>query len=426
MNPPPTNNDKKKSPEFSKAGATEGLYWRNSTQGYVTRVTINGKRSWRSLGTDKLTVAKLRHKKLVVEIEQERQRGGTISREYRTLGQLFAEHSRRLADDVEVTAKTKDTIGDNAKRLREHWQRGTFETYPVRNVTYDLVIELRNYLKRDAKVFLGRPGRATKFRLGYGNLSVNQTLGVLRELLDIAVEKMTLIESPFSLAKSRGRRILLKNESGKPELPSRVDMDRIFAEMRRPAHGRTDMQPAWLVQQNDKANAAADFAEFLAYSGCRHQEANAILVEYDRTSEHNQNGELYIPGTKSGASERTIPINPLLRRLLDRIKQGRTTGKLLATSRALEPLGNACERLKIPKLTQHHLRHYFATLCIESGVDTPTVGSWLGHSDGGVLAMRTYGHLRKEHSFQMAKLVGASPPDDIKSQIGTGARLMSV
>ena len=40
---------------------------------------------------------------------------------------------------------------------------------------------------------------------------------------------------------------------------------------------------------------------------------------------------------------------------------------------------------------------FIATVCIESGVDIPTVSRWLGHKDGGALAMRTYGHLRREH-----------------------------
>ena len=30
------------------------------------------------------------------------------------------------------------------------------------------------------------------------------------------------------------------------------------------------------------------------------------------------------------------------------------------------------------------------TSCIESGVDIPTVSRWLGHRDGGALAMRVY------------------------------------
>ena len=53
----------------------------------------------------------------------------------------------------------------------------------------------------------------------------------------------------------------------------------------------------------------------------------------------------------------------------------------------------------------HDFRHFFATTCIESGVDIPTVSRWLGHKDGGALAMRVYGHLRQEHSFSAAKKV---------------------
>ena len=49
-----------------------------------------------------------------------------------------------------------------------------------------------------------------------------------------------------------------------------------------------------------------------------------------------------------------------------------------------------------------HNRHFFATTCIESGVDIPTISRWLGHKDGGALAMRTYGHLRDEHSLAMS------------------------
>jgi integrase len=49
--------------------------------------------------------------------------------------------------------------------------------------------------------------------------------------------------------------------------------------------------------------------------------------------------------------------------------------------------------------------HLFATRHIEAGADIPTVSRWLGHKDGGALAMRVYGHLRDEHSQKMAKRV---------------------
>jgi Phage integrase family len=61
--------------------------------------------------------------------------------------------------------------------------------------------------------------------------------------------------------------------------------------------------------------------------------------------------------------------------------------------------------LGLHHLTHHDLRHLFATRCIESGVDIPTVAKWLGHKDGGVLAMQTYGHLRDKHSEHMARKV---------------------
>jgi hypothetical protein len=34
-----------------------------------------------------------------------------------------------------------------------------------------------------------------------------------------------------------------------------------------------------------------------------------------------------------------------------------------------------------------------------------SVSRWLGHKDGGALAMKTYGHLRREHSIAQAQRV---------------------
>jgi hypothetical protein len=42
-------------------------------------------------------------------------------------------------------------------------------------------------------------------------------------------------------------------------------------------------------------------------------------------------------------------------------------------------------------------------------VDIPTVSRWLGHKDGGALAMKTYGHLRREHSIAQAQRVTFAP-----------------
>ena len=72
-------------------------------------------------------------------------------------------------------------------------------------------------------------------------------------------------------------------------------------------------------------------------------------------------------------------------------------------------LDRACKKVGASRITHHDLRHLFATRCIESGVDIPTVSRWLGHKDGGALAMKTYGHLRRENSIAQAQRVTFTP-----------------
>jgi hypothetical protein len=93
---------------------------------------------------------------------------------------------------------------------------------------------------------------------------------------------------------------------------------------------------------------------------------------------------------------------------LEEIKQNRSHApnkQVMRISECQKSLDTACKKLGIARLTHHDLRHLFATRCIESGVDIPTVSRWLGHKDGGALAMKTYGHLRDEHSTKMAQKV---------------------
>jgi site-specific recombinase XerD len=60
-------------------------------------------------------------------------------------------------------------------------------------------------------------------------------------------------------------------------------------------------------------------------------------------------------------------------------------------------LTSACEKINLERLTHHDLRHLFATTAIEQNIDVPSVAALLGHSDGGALAMKVYGHSRQEH-----------------------------
>src|SRR5207245_5387615 len=104
-----------------------------------------------------------------------------------------------------------------------------------------------------------------------------------------------------------------------------------------------------------------------------------------------------------------------LRGFLERLKAEKNPkpdDPIIPISSARKCLETACRKLGFPNYTHHDFRHFFATTCIESGVDIPTVSRWLGHKDGGALAMKRYGHLRQEHSFAMIKRVNFEKPTE--------------
>jgi hypothetical protein len=178
-------------------------------------------------------------------------------------------------------------------------------------------------------------------------------------------------------------------------IPTREQFVKLVTQIRR-SDGRADSQL--------KSKAGADLIEFLAFSGARIGEARVSAWDDVKF----QSNMIWLHGTKSEDSDRQIPMPAALREFLLRLKGESSEtpqGKILKTDSAKKCLATACKKLTIPKFTHHDFRHFYATTCIESGVDIPTVSRWLGHSDGGALAMRVYGHLQVEHSLAMSKRV---------------------
>ena len=90
---------------------------------------------------------------------------------------------------------------------------------------------------------------------------------------------------------------------------------------------------------------------------------------------------------------RRVPLIPDARLLFERMRKERAIepldAKVFRVGECRKALDRACENVGADRITHHDLRHLFATRCIESGVDIPTVSRWLGHKDGGALAMKT-------------------------------------
>lgn len=396
-------------PSLWQPAGPEGLYLNTQSGIYYSRYRMNGTRTFRALKTKLFSVAKLKHAKRKFDVEKDRQRGVRLDGEFQTLGGLLVEMRVRLAE-MPVAESTRVGRDANIERLQTHWQHGNFATVRARHVTPEVVAELREFLLHKAEwKWKFQKGKHRGFKVPV----VNQTLWVLRVLLDLAVEKLVLIENPFTVSSTLRGGLFAKaraNGSGTPKVqfPDRADMLRIFAEMRRVPEDSDEFRPnpeqrAYLERM---ATEMADHSELLAYSGMRKMEATKSTVGDDTGDEFK------IWGTKSASSERVIPVNPALRVVLDRIKSRRIGAqtKLVVTAEPRTAMHRACKRLGLPLLRNHDLRHFFASVCIASGVDIPTVSRWLGHADGGALAMKTYGHLMKDHSLAAAKKVDFNTP----------------
>ena len=120
-----------------------------------------------------------------------------------------------------------------------------------------------------------------------------------------------------------------------------------------------------------------------------------------------------VTGTKGGEGWRRVPMISDARTLFERMRSERADepldGKVFQVCECQKALDRALEKVGAHRITHHDLRHLFATRCIESGVDVPTVSRWLGRKDGGALLTKTYGHLRREHSQAQALKVSFSP-----------------
>ncbi len=140
---------------------------------------------------------------------------------------------------------------------------------------------------------------------------------------------------------------------------------------------------------------------FLAHTGMRINEARQLKWQDVRED------FILAPGviTKNGRP-RAIPFVNGIREVLNELHDVHGRGDLvLPQAECKRSLDAACERAGVPHLSHHDFRHLFATRCIQSGVDLPTVARWLGHRDGGALLAKIYFHLADEHSQAMAARV---------------------
>lgn len=328
---------------------------------YYVRVKI-AKRPYRqSLETSTLRIAKHRLRDWLLEHQLIEQEVASPS----SLASLAEEYISRLKTSPDVAPRTVDYKQEQVDTLRKMWP--PFASKAIADLANLSCINCRALL-------------AAK----YSPTRTNGALTVLRELLVLAEKKGMILDAEKLLKDVKfvkAKPINLKN------LPSAAQFEKISAEIHRRC-GMVETE-GWAM------------FDFLALSGCRIESAQHVYWE-DVNWEKN---ELFFRKAKRGSY--TIPIFPKLQELLRSLekRKHKPTSLVLKTKGCREVLRNVCASLNLPHMSHHTLRHLFATQAIEKGIDIPTLSRWLGHRDGGALVMRVYGHLRNEHSQEMAKLL---------------------
>lgn len=356
-----------------------GLMQYTPSSVYFARCKVNGTVKRISLDTDVLSTAKDR---LPVKLKELRRPPAEVG--------TFAEARLLYLADLEnnhaLSAETKRYWNFRVTALLKSWPE--LDGMKLTKITE---AQCRAWGKRFADQF-----EAVNF---------NNTLGALRNILKRG-----------GLGHDQNPAMQLKRLGAKPKLMTLPEPEQFEAIVKA-------IETAGARQSKD----CADLVRFLAFSGCRISEARQVTwgdVDFER-------GEIRVHNAKrskttSAHDIRYVPIITAMRELLEKLKAKNphgTNDPVCLVGECEKALTSACGmkngvRLKrtkrgkeielgvgVERITHHDLRHLFATRCIEAGVDIPTVSRWLGHVDGGALAMKVYGHLRRSHSQQAAQLV---------------------
>ena len=349
---------------------------------YYARFRVRGKLIWKSLKTDRITVAQLRLADLEREERKKAEKGRLLAKGkvlFEAAVQAYREKGFRPA----VPRNKKDARLLKPAALAYYEQRvdALLKSWPGL-----AKMEIGKLTEKDCLEWADRARKemsATVF---------NHTLGLLRNAIDFGIKIGARYDNP-------ARAIMRESEVSKSlELPDFEQFTKFLSEIENGGGG--------------SSKSCADLVRFMAFGGFRKSEAAHVTLadcDLDR-------GQITVRGhpetglkNRRPGEVRFVPMIPEMRALLERLRKARPemrpTESLMRVRECQKAMDRAAKRIGMTRITHHDLRHLFATRCIESGVDIPTLSRWLGHRDGGALAMRVYGHLRDQHSAAMAQKV---------------------
>jgi integrase len=331
---------------------------------YYANVSRRGKLYRESLGTTDLEFAKRKLADFKKKLDRTEPKYGKIS-----LVAWLEEHYFPTLRGSEGALAAKQRIID---KVKEKWPAAALQ--PMRDLRESEVLRFLN-------------AEYGKWSSSYWNSAVS----LLRDAFAMAVRDRVLFESPAAELKYRKRSRPIRLT------PTYEEFRAIVEHIRSQQFNGHD------------ADESADFIEACGLLGLGQAEVSGI----QRAHIDLDSGRIAIFRHKTSVAFH-VPIFPQARFLIEKLCAGKkSTERLFKIDQARAALANACRRLELPRFTHRSLRRMFITRAIEKGVDVKVIAQWQGHVDQGVLILKTYSHVRPEHSNRMALLMSDERPENV-------------
>lgn len=336
----------------------ENLYRAHESGAYYARFCIQGKLIKKSLRTRRREIADSRLKELLGQYAHI-----DLTKTDATFSEVVAEFQASVVAAKDLQETSREDRAYRLKALLREWPTGDLATTPLRAIG-----------RTDCEKWMARR------RTQVGPQRLKNERNLLREIFRFAIREGYLLSDPTD----RLPTVRIPKSNVVP--PNRAQLVRLL--------------DYWQARGNEPA---AELVALLAYSGLRIEEAASLRwadVDFGR-------GRFRVAGKGRAPGEYDeVPLFPALRKLLEQIKENRIQvsgqDRVLTIQQCRDSLTAACKALQLPHFTHHSLRHFFCSEAIEKGVDFKVIAGWLRHKDGGVLVAKTYGHLRQDHSDDMA------------------------
>ena len=128
-----------------------------------------------------------------------------------------------------------------------------------------------------------------------------------------------------------------------------------------------------------------------------------------------QNGKVVEAPLKTKNAYRTLPLSAdaidVLKAQKNKVGSSEwvfpsPTGDPMSPDSVLHMLQRVLKRAGLPRIRFHDLRHTFATMALQNGVDVKTVSSMLGHYSAG-FTLDTYAHVTTDAQLKAAQTMGS-------------------